>query len=845
MVAASELAQPAVTPLLSVSGLSVRYGTVQALDGVNLTVRPGELIALAGENGAGKTTLVRCIAGDITPTQGEIYVSGRRVAPAPAVAARQGVAVVWQDLALCENLDVAANVLLGRESRRIMFSDSRFHRAAATLLTDLGIPLRDTTRRVSALSGGQRQLVAVARAMGRQPNLLALDEPTAALGVMESAQVEELIAGLREKGTTILLACHDIDQMFRLADRIVVLRQGLIVADLDPVNTHPDDVVALISGQPVDSSARRQLTRLHGLADRLVSADASSSLSLIMSALGAALGSEQLCIHLVSDPGAQGDPDQALVCAASLGFSPDQLADWAQLPFGLAGGPVGLAAATQKPVIEADVLSSAAWTGFRGLAQLTGAASSWSVSVISPGGLSGVITVFRPEAGMPHRHELQLVTLYAGYAASAIERDRLLEQATARNRVLETIREMLENLAGPAQVSEGLVIAAQALRHGLQADEGALLTRPDGAAPRWRAYVGPQGTDIGGDPAEASPALREAADHTLAEAYPDGTPRQLTSGQGRRVRLVPFTAANGPAVLVASWNQPSAKAAQEEIALMEDAAHSLRLALDREEAGLAHQEAAALRRSGELQRDFLSRLRHELRTPLTAIRGYASSLMQTDVTWDRNSQDRFLDRIAAESARLGRLVDDLLDFSTIESGLMRLQPDWCDLPLVVQAAVACLPAAGRAAVTVHCAPDLPVIWADHDRLEQVFVNLINNAVRHNPPGTRVWVTAEAVGPEVVISVTDDGDGIPDDLAAAPFEAGRRRRTRTGGAGLGLSITQGIVDAHHGRIELQRLDRGTRFRVYLPADTQEDAPDTGSGALALVPGGPHAEEEHDA
>jgi signal transduction histidine kinase/ABC-type multidrug transport system ATPase subunit len=854
MVAASELAQPAVTPLLSVSGLSVRYGTVQALDGVNLTVRPGELIALAGENGAGKTTLVRCIAGDITPTQGEIYLSGRRVAPDPASAARQGVAVVWQDLALCENLDVAANVLLGRESRRVMFSESRFHRTAAALLDDLKIPIRDTTRRVNALSGGQRQLVAVARAMGRQPRLLALDEPTAALGVMESAQVEDLIAGLREKGTTILLACHDIDQMFRLADRIVVLRQGRIVADLDPVSTHPDDVVALISGQPVDSSARRQLTRLHGLADRLVSADASSSLSLIMSALGAALDSEQLCIHLVSDPGAvspqvalggPADPDQALVCAASLGFAPGQLADWAQLPFGLRGGPVGLAAATQKPVIEADVLSSAAWTGFASLAQLTGVGSSWSVPVVGPGGLSGIITVFRPEAGMPHRHELQLVTLYAGYAASAIERDRLLEQATARNRVLETIREMLENLAGPTRVADGLIIAAQALRHGLQADEVALVTRLDGASPEWRAFAGPQGGPAGGDPSAASPALSEAADRALAEAYPDGAPRQLTSGQGRRVRLVPFVAANGPAVLLASWKQPSAKAAQEEIALMEDAAHSLRLALDREEAGLAHAEAAALRRSGELQRDFLSRLSHELRTPLTAIRGYASSLMQTDVTWDRSSQDRFLDRIAAESARLGRLVDDLLDFSTIESGLMRLQHDWCDLPLVVQAAVACLPPSGRAVVSVACDPELPVIWADHDRLEQVFVNLINNAVGHNPAGTRVWVTAETAGSEVMISVRDNGTGIPDELAAAPFEAGRRRRTRTGGAGLGLSIAQGIVDAHHGRIELRRLDQGTQFQVYLPADTQEDAPDTGSGALALVPGGSHAEEEHDA
>jgi signal transduction histidine kinase len=337
--------------------------------------------------------------------------------------------------------------------------------------------------------------------------------------------------------------------------------------------------------------------------------------------------------------------------------------------------------------------------------------------------------------------------------------------------------------------------------------------------------------------------VRAAADSFLAGDTGGGGTRQLTSSQGRRVRVVPFTAASGLAALVASWRQPSAgKAAQEENDLMEDAAHSLRLALDREEAGLAHQETAALRRSGELQRDFLSRLSHELRTPLTAIRGYASSLMQPDVTWDRDSQDRFLDRIAAESARLGRLVDDLLDFSTIESGLMRLQPDWCDIPLVLQAAIACLPPADTAAVSVECAAELPVVWADHDRLEQVFVNLINNAVGHNPPGTRVLVTAESAAPsEISISVTDDGTGIPDDLAVAPFETGRRRRTRTGGAGLGLSIAHGIVQAHGGRIELERLARGSRFRVVLPVEAADHVTETGERRLtdvaALVPGGP--------
>ena len=223
---------------------------------------------------------------------------------------------------------------------------------------------------------------------------------------------------------------------------------------------------------------------------------------------------------------------------------------------------------------------------------------------------------------------------------------------------------------------------------------------------------------------------------------------------------------------------------------------------------------------------------HELRTPLTAIRGYASSLMQPDVTWDGDSQQRFLDRIAAESARLGRLVDDLLDFSAIESGIMRLQRDWCDIPLVLDAAIACLPQGDAVAVTSACDPGLPVVWADHDRLEQVFVNLLHNAISHNPPGTQVRVSAaakladaqESLGgcaaggsAEVVISVTDDGVGMPEELAAAPFVPGRRRRAGSGGAGLGLSIARGIVEAHGGRIEILHLVKGTCFRVHLPVE----------------------------
>ncbi len=832
--------QPGSAPLLTVSRLSVSYGRIRALADVHLSVRSGELVALAGENGAGKTSLVRCIAGDVVPASGEIFLAGRRVPPDPAAAARQGVAVVWQDLALCDNLDVAANILLGQESRRLLLSDTRFHMAAATLLTELRIPLKDTTRSVRSLSGGQRQLVAVARAMGSRPRLLALDEPTASLGVKEAAQVEELIIGLREQGTTILLACHDIDQMFRLADRIVVLRQGRIVADLRPADTHPDDVVALLSGQQIDSSARRQLTRLHGLTDRLVSADPSSSLSLILSALGAALGSERLCIHLVND--------RLLFCAASLGFAPGQLEPWARLPFGPGGGPVGMAAADERPVIADNVRVGAAWRSFRDLAKTVKVASSWSVPVLGPSGLSGVITVFRTEHGAPQRDELDLVTVYAGYAANAIERDRLLDQVTTRNRVLETIREMLETLAGPVLVGEGLVIAVQSLRRGLQADEVALITQPAGQPTSWRAYAGPLGTD----PASAAPSLREMAESALSSSHPDGVARELRSSRRHRARAVAFLAAGGPTVLLASWRR--VPPAEEETALMEDAANSLRLSLEREEAGHANQEAAALRRSRELQRGFLSRLSHELRTPLTAIRGYASSLMQPDVTWDRDSQQRFLDRIAAESARLGRLVDDLLDYSAIESGIMRLQPDWCDIRLVLEAAIACLPPDSAASVSLTCDASLPVVWADHDRLEQVFVNLLNNAFGHNPPGTRVQVTAAAEPAAVAISVLDDGRGMPPELAAAPFEPARRPPASNGsghpagtgsgypagsgsgsgsggglgqggsnrksaGAGLGLSIAKGIVQAHGGRLELTALRKGTCFSVHLPVEAE--------------------------
>jgi signal transduction histidine kinase/ABC-type multidrug transport system ATPase subunit len=807
-----------------VSGLRVRFGRLTALDGVDLTVRAGEVVALAGENGAGKSTIIRCIAGDIAPTSGVIALDGRPVPPDPIGAKRQGVSVVWQDLALCDNLDIASNVMLGRERRRHLLSDIRMRTDAAALFDRLGVPLPDPERSVRSLSGGQRQLVAVARAVVHQPRLLLLDEPTASLGVQESALVEELIARVRAEGTTILLACHDISQMFRLADRIAVLRHGRLVAEVAPSEVHPGDVVALVSGQEVDASARRQLTRLHGLTDRLVSADPSSSLSLILSALGAALGSERLCIHLLDG--------SRLVCAASLGLAPPLLSAWSELPLGPAGGPAGLAAAAQCPIIEEDVQVGSAWAPFAELTRSAKVASSWSVPVLGPGGLLGVITVFRATAGKPQRDDLDLATLYAGYAAGAIERDRLLDEVTSRNRVLETIREMLETLAGPIPVADGLGIALQLLRRGLDAGEVALIVRQPDGPPSCRASDSPDeasdSADGKDDPPAASPAAWQAAEATLSQAGQEDVAVQASRTDRDWLLSVAFPAPGGLTALVARWQDgpPPADSA----ALLEDAAHSLRLALEREEAWFANQETAALRRSRELQRGFLSRLSHELRTPLTAIKGYASSLLQTDVTWDDESEQRFLTRIAAESSRLGRLVDDLLRFSAIESGILQLQRDWCDIPLVLDAAIACLPPSGALLVGVRCAADLPAIWADHDRLEQVFVNLLTNAVAHNPPGTRVMVTASADGPDaVLVSVADNGPGMPPDVAQAPFEPMRRHRSPSSGSGLGLSIARGIVEAHGGRMELVHPAEGTCFRIVLPVEIPE-----GQTASATAP-----------
>jgi len=449
MTASMSSGAAAAAPELTVSSLTVCYGALTALEDVSLTVRAGEVVALAGKNGAGKTTLIRAIAGDVVPDYGTVRLGGRPVPRDPMAAARLGIRIVWQDLALLDNLDVASNVMFGNERRRHLLSEVALHNEASRVLTRLGIPLRDTTRPVRSLSAGQRQLVAVARAMAHDPKLLLLDETMASLGETEAALVERLITRLRDRGTTILMSGHSTELMFRVADRIVVLRDGRVVTEVSPGEVRPDDVRALISGQRADFAGR-----------------------------------------------------------------------------------------------------------------------------------------------------------YAGRAASAIERDRLLDQLTARNRLLETSREMLQALAGVVPVADGLPIALQALRRGLTADEAALVTTSADGTESVRGYAGTADT--------IPPDTLAVARAALARDDPDGADARASNARASDARAsdagdvdrdgrfssVTFAVPEGRAVLLAAW--ANGRRRDDAADLLTDAGHSLRLTLERERA-LAARLAAASGSDGALR----------------------------------------------------------------------------------------------------------------------------------------------------------------------------------------------------------------------------------------------------
>jgi D-xylose transport system ATP-binding protein len=237
-------------PLLECRGVSKRYGAVEALHDVGISVHSGEVVALVGDNGAGKSTLVKIISGIYQPDSGEFYFDGSPgTIRSPHEASERGIATVYQDLALCDNLDGVANLFLGRELRNgLQIANARMEQRAVALLEGLQIRLPSLHSPVASLSGGQRQSVAVARAvLSDSARVILLDEPTAALGVTQTKMVMDLIWMLREKGHGVLLISHDLAEVIDLADQIVVLRLGRNAAAFER-GASSSAIVAAITG---------------------------------------------------------------------------------------------------------------------------------------------------------------------------------------------------------------------------------------------------------------------------------------------------------------------------------------------------------------------------------------------------------------------------------------------------------------------------------------------------------------------------------------------------------------------------------------------------------------------
>jgi ABC-type sugar transport system ATPase subunit len=232
-------------------GISKAFGHVQALDKVDFEVYPGEVVALVGDNGAGKSTLVKILSGVYRADSGAVYVDGTRVQiQSPADATRAGIATVYQDLNLVPNRDVASNIYLGLEPRRwiILLNRTKMRSDAEIVMGTLGIKLPSVKVDVSDLSGGQRQAVAIGRALARGGRFIVMDEPTAALGVEQTQMVNALTADLRAQGHSVVFITHNLAHVFDIADRIVVLRHGKRVGSLDRLETTREEIVGLITG---------------------------------------------------------------------------------------------------------------------------------------------------------------------------------------------------------------------------------------------------------------------------------------------------------------------------------------------------------------------------------------------------------------------------------------------------------------------------------------------------------------------------------------------------------------------------------------------------------------------
>ena len=240
--------------IISAQDITKSFGGVHALRGASITMRRGEVTALIGDNGAGKSTLVRCLSGIHTPDSGTITLNGEIVHFDTPLAAREaGIETVQQNLALVEDLTVWQNFFLGRERTKgvgpfRMLDRGSMRSTASEMLADLAVNVPPVTSRVRRLSGGQRQAVAIARAAGWGSGIVIMDEPTAALGVQETARVEEVIRKLQASGVAVLLISHNFDQVLRLSDHVWVMRGGLAVAERRADETTGDELVALITG---------------------------------------------------------------------------------------------------------------------------------------------------------------------------------------------------------------------------------------------------------------------------------------------------------------------------------------------------------------------------------------------------------------------------------------------------------------------------------------------------------------------------------------------------------------------------------------------------------------------
>jgi ABC-type sugar transport system ATPase subunit len=255
-------AEPAATaiaggarPLLEVRNLVKRFGGLVAVDHVSLQVWPGEVVGLLGDNGAGKSTLIKVISGVYRPDDGQLLFEGQEVIfDSPMEARRRGIETIYQDLALCENLDAPANIFLGREPTRRRWGllrelDERYMlQETRRMLEQLDIHIPDLHQPIRQLSGGQRQSVAIARAIYWNVRLLIMDEPTAALGVVEQQKVLELVRTLRARGVPVILISHNMQDVFAVADRVLVMRRGQKVGERRVAETTTNELVGLMVG---------------------------------------------------------------------------------------------------------------------------------------------------------------------------------------------------------------------------------------------------------------------------------------------------------------------------------------------------------------------------------------------------------------------------------------------------------------------------------------------------------------------------------------------------------------------------------------------------------------------